>query len=190
MISTPFSHRKNELLSLTHTRNNSVFSSRTMAHGWYLASIWISVFQLFVGISNTLQQVLLASVAFMSGMSYGMSSGHSAVLLPQLQSENSTLPIDTETGSWIGKTQQQLLINKCDLVWLAWWPWILEPSGVWRLPEYTAACHRSFSLLIIQCIKFRRNNSDVSLQDRRYTNKWKGYRILASNRKVNTFLKT
>lgn len=68
--------------------------------------------QLFVGILNTLQQVLLSCVAFVSGMSYGMSSGHSAVLLPELQSENSTLPIDTDTGSWIGKTQQQLLVNE------------------------------------------------------------------------------
>jgi hypothetical protein len=68
--------------------------------------------QLIVGISNILLQVLLTCMGCVSGMSYGMSVGHSAVLLPELQSENSTLPIDTDTGSWIGKTQQQLLINK------------------------------------------------------------------------------
>jgi len=57
-------------------------------------------------------QVLLAFIGCVVGTSYGMSSGHSAVLLPYLQSENSTLPIDTDTGSWIGKSQQQLLLAK------------------------------------------------------------------------------
>jgi len=32
--------------------------------------------------------------------------------LPQLQSENSTLPIDTDTASWISKYQQQLQITE------------------------------------------------------------------------------
>jgi len=48
----------------------------------------------------------------MAAVSFGMAHGHSAVLLPQLQSENSTLPIDIDTASWIGKSQQQILITK------------------------------------------------------------------------------
>jgi hypothetical protein len=47
-----------------------------------------------------------------AAVSYGMSHGHSAILLPQLQTENSTLPIDIDTGTWIGKSQEQLLIAK------------------------------------------------------------------------------
>ncbi|PSN33977.1 hypothetical protein C0J52_21998 [Blattella germanica] len=37
----------------------------------------------------------------LAGISIGMSMGHSAVLLPELQSPNSTLPIDEDMGSWI-----------------------------------------------------------------------------------------
>jgi hypothetical protein len=48
-------------------------------------------------------QVLLSCVCCVVGISYGMSTGHSAVLLPHLQAENSSLSIDTDTGSWIGK---------------------------------------------------------------------------------------
>jgi hypothetical protein len=61
--------------------------------------------------SNILQQVLLSCVGCTAAMSYGMSHGHSAVLLPQLQSENGTLSIDTDTATWIGKSQQQVLIT-------------------------------------------------------------------------------
>ena len=62
--------------------------------------------------------MLLACVGCVGAVSYGMSHGHSAVLLPQLQSENSTLPIDTDTGTWIGKSQKQLLITKVGVVFL------------------------------------------------------------------------
>ncbi|XP_069696062.1 facilitated trehalose transporter Tret1-like isoform X2 [Periplaneta americana] len=46
-------------------------------------------------------QVLLSVSCCLVGMSYGMSAGHSAVLLPHLQSANSSLVIDENTGSWI-----------------------------------------------------------------------------------------
>lgn len=48
-----------------------------------------------------LPQVLLSCACCVVGISYGMSTGHSAVLLPHLQSDNSSLSIDTDTGSWI-----------------------------------------------------------------------------------------
>jgi hypothetical protein len=94
----------------------AVFSSRSMAQNWLLISLWISCFNILYGISNILLQVLLAFIGCVVGTSYGMSSGHSAVLLPHLQSENSTLQIDTDTGSWIGKSQQQLLLAKWGFV--------------------------------------------------------------------------
>lgn len=46
-------------------------------------------------------QVVLAVQHFLSTMAMGMSMGHSAVLLPQLQEEDSEFVVDDETASWI-----------------------------------------------------------------------------------------
>jgi hypothetical protein len=51
----------------------------------------------------TLLQLLVAGAAFILAAGIGMPIGYSAVLLPQLQHVNSTLPTDDEIGSWIGK---------------------------------------------------------------------------------------
>lgn len=45
----------------------------------------------------------------LSSASCGMPVGYSAILLPQLKSDNGTMGIDDETGSWIGK----LINNVC-----------------------------------------------------------------------------
>lgn len=49
------------------------------------------------------RQVLAAFVCNIGTVNTGMVFGFSAVVLPQLQSENSTIPIDEDQASWIGK---------------------------------------------------------------------------------------
>ena len=49
------------------------------------------------------KQVFISIASFLVGTAYGMSTGHSAVLLPHLRVENGSLYIEEETGSWIGK---------------------------------------------------------------------------------------
>ncbi|KAJ9590842.1 hypothetical protein L9F63_016122, partial [Diploptera punctata] len=46
-------------------------------------------------------QLYMACTFFINTAAYGMSMGHSAVLLPQIQAENSTIVISEEIGSWI-----------------------------------------------------------------------------------------
>lgn len=46
-------------------------------------------------------QVTIVFVCLLVGIAIGMSLGHCAVLLPRLQSANSSLYVDEETGSWI-----------------------------------------------------------------------------------------
>ena len=48
-------------------------------------------------------QLLVSGASFLLAAGAGMPIGYSAVLLPQLQVDNSTLPTDDEIGSWIGK---------------------------------------------------------------------------------------
>ncbi|KAJ9574687.1 hypothetical protein L9F63_008148, partial [Diploptera punctata] len=48
-----------------------------------------------------LPQMLVSGAAFLLAAGAGMPIGYSAVLLPQLQVANSTLPTDNELGSWI-----------------------------------------------------------------------------------------
>lgn len=49
-------------------------------------------------------QILVALGPLLLTVNFGMISGYSAILLPQLQLNNSsTIEIDTEEASWIGK---------------------------------------------------------------------------------------
>lgn len=52
-------------------------------------------------LQGLLPQVLVSGAAFLLAAGAGMPIGYSAVLLPQLQVANSTLPTDDELGSWI-----------------------------------------------------------------------------------------
>lgn len=48
-------------------------------------------------------QVIIVCAYLLVGMSVGMSLGHTSGLLPQLNSVNSSVYVDEDTGSWIGK---------------------------------------------------------------------------------------
>jgi hypothetical protein len=52
----------------------------------------------------TIFQVVIVCTYVLVGISLGMSMGHTAVLLPQLKSVNSTVYVDEDTGSWIGES--------------------------------------------------------------------------------------
>lgn len=54
--------------------------------------------------SPLLRQVLAASGPIMATVAAGLTSGYSAILLPQLQHSNSSIPISKDEASWIGKS--------------------------------------------------------------------------------------
>jgi hypothetical protein len=53
-------------------------------------------------------QILSVGAVMLYGSTLGASLGYSAVLLPQLQSNTSSIPTDEETGSWIGRCNRGL----------------------------------------------------------------------------------
>lgn len=55
----------------------------------------------------------------LSSASCGMPVGYSAILLPQLKSDNGTMGIDDDTGSWIGEILRSFLLLTPKLFWLA-----------------------------------------------------------------------
>ncbi|XP_069698843.1 facilitated trehalose transporter Tret1-like [Periplaneta americana] len=46
-------------------------------------------------------QLIVACVCALGGINCGLSTGHSAVLIPRLHQNDSTIPIDDDIGSWI-----------------------------------------------------------------------------------------
>jgi hypothetical protein len=49
-------------------------------------------------------QAILATLVYLTAVCNGLSSGYSAVLLPQLRANSSGFEMDEEAESWIGKS--------------------------------------------------------------------------------------
>lgn len=52
---------------------------------------------------SALRQVLAAFVAQLGTVNTGMAFGFSAIAIPQLKAANSSIPIDEDQSSWVGK---------------------------------------------------------------------------------------
>jgi hypothetical protein len=60
-------------------------------------------------LTEVLSQILSVVAVMLYGGLLGAGTGYSAVMLPQLQSNTSSIPTDVETGSWIGRCSYEML---------------------------------------------------------------------------------
>jgi hypothetical protein len=52
---------------------------------------------------DLLIQAIVASMVYLTAMCNGLSSGYSAILLPQLRLNDSSIQVNEDIESWIGK---------------------------------------------------------------------------------------
>jgi hypothetical protein len=50
-------------------------------------------------------QVIVAALVYLTAICNGLTSGYSAILLPQIRANNSGFEVDEEVESWIGKSR-------------------------------------------------------------------------------------
>lgn len=77
-------------------------------------------------------QIFISFASCLVGIAYGMSTGHSAVLLPHLRAENGSLYIEEETGSWIASVYAFAAPIGCLVAGITmdiWGRWIMNVVG-------------------------------------------------------------